>query len=64
VLLLLLCGLRTPLAVGAADLDGRQVVEKLLEVKVADVRPPGVVSAVMEPEPEPEDQDYHVSNLI
>lgn len=42
--------LRTPLAVGAADLDGGQVVEEFLEVGVADGRPPGVVSAVVEPE--------------
>lgn len=41
-------GARTPLAVGAADLDGSQVVEKFLEVRVADGWPPGVVSAVME----------------
>ncbi len=42
--------MRTPLAVGAADLDGGQVVEKFLEVGVADGRPPGVVSAVVKPE--------------
>lgn len=41
-------GARTPLAVGASDLDGSQVVEKFLEVRVANGRPPGVVSAVME----------------
>lgn len=63
LLSLLLCdvvvvvfGARTPLAVGAADLDGGQVVEKFLEVRVADGRPPGVVSAVMEPEQQPEQQ--------
>lgn len=44
--------LRTPLAVGAADLDGGQVVKKFLEVGVADGRPPGVICAVMEPEPQ------------
>lgn len=46
------CVARTPLAVGAADLDGGQIVEKLLEVGVADARPPGVVGAVVEPEAE------------
>lgn len=49
-------GAHTPLAVGAADLDGGQVVEKFLEVRVADGRPPGVVGAVMEPEQQPEQQ--------
>lgn len=43
---------RTSLAVGAADFDGGQIVEEFLEVRVADGRPPGVVSAVVEPEPE------------
>lgn len=45
------CTLHTPVAVGAADLDGRQVVEKFVEFGVADGRPPGVICAVVEPEP-------------
>lgn len=57
VLLSLSCGVQcvvcawrpTLLAVGAADLDGRQVVQQLLEVGVADGRPPRVVGAVMKP---------------
>jgi len=53
LLFMLLSLLFTLLAVGASDLDGRQVVEQLLEVWVADARPPGVVSAVMEPETHP-----------
>ena len=40
----------TFLAVGPSDLDGGQVVEKFLELWVAETRPPGVVGLVMEPE--------------
>lgn len=46
--------LPTSLAVGAANLDGREVGEKLLEVSRTDGWPPGVVAAVMEPEEEEE----------
>lgn len=42
-------GLRTSLAVGAADLDGGQIVQELLEVGVAQCGPPGVVGAVVQP---------------
>lgn len=47
-------GVRTPLAVGAADLDGGQIMEKLLEIGVTDGRPPRVICAVMEPETNPD----------
>lgn len=43
---------RTSLTVGAANLDGSQIIEKFLEVSVADGWSPGVVGAVMEPEPQ------------
>lgn len=49
--------LPTSLAVGAANLDGRQVGEKLLEVSRTDGGPPGVVAAVMEPEEEEEEEE-------
>lgn len=45
--------LLTPLAVGAPDLDGRQVVEKLLEIRVTDHRSPGLTGLHMKPEAEP-----------
>lgn len=40
----------TSLAVGATDLDGRQIVQKLLELWVSEGGPPGVVCAVVEPD--------------
>lgn len=50
-------GVRTSLAVGAADLDGGQIMEKLLEVGVADRGSPGVVGAVVEPEAQREEKN-------
>lgn len=50
---------RTSLAVGAADLDGGQVIEQLLEVRVTDAGPPGVVAAVMEPDAQGEQDGAH-----
>lgn len=40
---------RTFLAVGATDLDGSEIVEKLLELRVPQLRSPGRVRGVMEP---------------
>lgn len=48
---------RTSLTVGAANLDGSQIMEKLLEVSVTDGWSPGVVGAVVEPEPQREQVD-------
>lgn len=39
----------TSLAVGATDLDGRQIVQELLELRLREGGPPGVVCAVVEP---------------
>lgn len=40
----------TSLAVGATDLDGRQIVQELLELRLREGGPPGVVCAVVEPD--------------